>query len=155
MPIIYIDGQSLMNNQKGLPRRAKVAIVYQSSANPVPTLSDSKIFWKNIGDRTNNQAEYLALLEALSIVATEFGKTKGGVEKATSVKIRSDSKLLVEQMKGRWKAEDPELAGLRDEAKGLMARMGPVELEWVPREMNYAGLWLEGLWKGPPVMVLP
>ncbi len=40
---------------------------------------------------------------------------------------------------------------LRNEARELIDKLGSIVLEWVPREQNYAGLWLEGNWNGTRV----
>lgn len=75
---------------------------------------------------TNNLAEYRALIEALcetarlGVVVTEF---------------RTDSKLVVEQVNGRWRVNAPTLVPLVDEARTLLAQTGAA-LVWVPRTEN-------------------
>jgi ribonuclease HI len=143
LPVFYVDGQSQGNEQNTLPRRARIAIAYAES--PTDT-GKVRIYWEQIGDRTNNEAEYRALLRALALIADMWtdkttGKVPGG---GAEVLIRSDSQLVVNQVRGEWQVKDPELVELWTEAQEWIRKLGSVRLEWVPREENYAGLWLEG-----------
>jgi probable phosphoglycerate mutase len=52
-----------------------------------------------------------------------------------SLKIRLDSKLVVEQMSGRWKIKHPDMQVLAQEARQLLAST-KVSFEWIPREEN-------------------
>jgi ribonuclease HI len=143
LPVYYVDGQSQGNEQNTLPRRAKIAIAYADS----PTdMGKVRIYWEQIGDRTNNEAEYRALLRALALIADMWAdKTTGEVpEGVAEVLIRSDSQLVVNQVRGEWQVKDPELIELWMEAQDWIRKLGSVRLEWIPREENYAGLWLEG-----------
>ncbi len=145
MPVIYVDAESRGNEQKDRPRKAKIAIAYAESSGTVDP-SNFRIYWQPIGDRTNNEAEYHALLRALSLVAEKWfdkavGKIPAGVGE---VLIRSDSELVVNQVNGEWRVKDPELIELNVKARDSIRKLGLVRLEWVPREENYAGLWLEG-----------
>jgi ribonuclease HI len=140
MPVYYIDGQSQGNEQNSLPRKAKIAIAYAESG----TVDHGKfrIYWQPIGDRTNNEAEYYALLKALELIAEKAtGKVPGNIGEAL---VRSDSKLVVNQVNGEWRVEDEKLIDLSEKARDLIKNIGSVRLEWVPREANLAGLWLEG-----------
>jgi ribonuclease HI len=138
--VFYIDGQSQGNEQNSLPRKAKIAIAYAESDKVDP--GRFKIYWQPIGDRTNNEAEYYALLKALELIAEKAtGKVPGRVDEAL---VRSDSKLIVNQVNGLWRVEDERLMELSSEASDLIKKIGTIRLEWVPREENYAGLWLEG-----------
>jgi ribonuclease HI len=80
-----------------------------------------------LGHATNNVAEYTALVE--------------GIRKALSIDpdaelhIKMDSKLVIEQMSGRWKIKHPDMAELAAEARGLLTDT-PVKFEWVPRMQN-------------------
>ena len=152
MPVFYVDGQSIGNEQKGMPRRARIAVVYQWSSNP----AESKVFWKNVGDKTNNEAEYLALLEALEYISTNLAEKRSGIipEKTGTITIFSDSEVIVKQVNGEYEVKEVRLRELREMARMLMNRMGSIELKHVGREMNYAGRWLEGLWKGGSVQKL-
>ncbi len=145
MEIFYIDGQSQGNEQNSLPRKARIALAYAESSDTTDS-GKFRIYWQPIGDRTNNEAEYYALLKALGLLAEkwaekESGNLSGGTSKAL---VRSDSKIVVNQVNGQWRVEDLKLVELSDKAKDLIKKLGGVRLEWVPREENLAGLWLEG-----------
>ena len=47
-----------------------------------------------------------------------------------------DSKLVVEQMSGRWKVKHPDLAQLHAQARTLASQFGRISYAWVPRERN-------------------
>ncbi|HEU4363650.1 MAG TPA: bifunctional RNase H/acid phosphatase, partial [Mycobacterium sp.] len=87
-------------------------------------LAESK---QAIGRATNNVAEYRGLIAGLD-EAVKLG--------ATEVAVFMDSKLVVEQMSGRWKVKHPALAPLHGEARALAARFDFVSYTWVPREKN-------------------
>ncbi|OKI77698.1 bifunctional RNase H/acid phosphatase [Micromonospora sp. CB01531] len=80
-----------------------------------------------IGTATNNVAEYRGLIAGLE-AAAELG--------AAEVEARMDSKLVVEQMCGRWQIKNPGLRPLAAQAAGLVARFAAVRFTWVPRERN-------------------
>jgi probable phosphoglycerate mutase len=80
-----------------------------------------------IGIATNNVAEYHGLLAALRW-AKEHGHT--------TVHIKADSLLVVEQMRGRFKVKHPGLQPLHAKARLLAHEVGRVTFEHVPREMN-------------------
>ena len=136
----YIDGQSVGNEQVALPRRARIAIAIRSElAGQGPT---TLIVSEDIGDHTNNEAEYHALLRLLSLLSTKIvGET---APPASGVRICSDSEVLVKQLSGEYKVREERLRKLRESARETMDNIGWVRLEWVPREENIAGLWLEG-----------
>ncbi|MFC4021132.1 bifunctional RNase H/acid phosphatase [Micromonospora sp. GCM10011542] len=82
---------------------------------------------ESIGTATNNVAEYQGLIAGLS-AAAEVG--------AAEVDVRMDSKLVVEQMCGRWQIKHPGLRPLAAQAAGLVGRFAAVRFEWIPRERN-------------------
>jgi len=145
LQVFYVDGQSQGNEQNSLPRNAKIAIAYTESSGQVDP-GKFRIYWQPIGDRTNNEAEYYALLKALALIEERLGeKTTGRIQSdAGEVLIRSDSQLVVNQVNGEWRVEDSKLVELSDQAKDSIRKLGSIRLEWVPRDSNYAGLWLEG-----------
>ena len=144
----YIDGQSIGNEQKGKPRRARIVVLYQPTPDPSHGSSSARVLVEDLGDKTNNEAEYHALLRLLSLLSTSpSGKSHRRFSSiAGTVRIFSDSKLLVNQVNGEWKVQEESLSRLREEARNLMNKLGSIRLDWVPREKNYAGLWLEGQW---------
>jgi len=80
-----------------------------------------------IGRETNNVAEYRGLIAGLT-AAAEVG--------ATHVDVRLDSKLLVEQMSGRWKVKNLAMQVLARQAMGLVRDFDAVCFTWVPRAQN-------------------
>jgi ribonuclease HI len=82
---------------------------------------------EGLGVTTNNVAEYQGLIAGLR-AALELG--------ATDVQVRMDSKLVVEQMCGRWKVKHPAMQSLAREAGLLVREIGSVRFEWVPRLRN-------------------
>ncbi|RKN18967.1 bifunctional RNase H/acid phosphatase [Micromonospora musae] len=82
---------------------------------------------ESIGVATNNVAEYRGLIAGLE-AAAELG--------ATEVDARMDSKLVVEQMSGRWQIKNVGLRPLAAQAAELVARFAAVRFSWVPRERN-------------------
>ena len=82
-----------------------------------------------LGVTTNNVAEYTGLIEGLK-AAAELN--------ATEVEVRMDSKLVVEQMSGRWQIKNPGLRPLAAEAATLVSKFDRVTFEWIPRDRNRA-----------------
>lgn len=76
---------------------------------------------------TNNVGEYNGLLLCLSLAA-ELG--------VDDLRIFSDSKLIVYQIRGKWKCEHPMLLPLRDRARELAQTFQKVSLDWIPRAKN-------------------
>lgn len=79
------------------------------------------------GIATNNVAEYGGLLAALRWAVAQ------GV---SSLHLRSDSLLLVQQMKGVYRVKHPGLLPLSEEAKSMVRQIGKVTFEHVRRELN-------------------
>jgi ribonuclease HI len=82
---------------------------------------------EGIGVATNNVAEYTAAIRGLER-ARELG--------ATRVLLRSDSRLLIEQLAGRWKVKNATLQVLHHEARSLVKGFEEVRFEHVRRERN-------------------
>ena len=82
---------------------------------------------RGLGVATNNQAEYTAVLEGLRR-ALELG--------ASDVLVRSDSRLLVEQLSGRFRVKNPTLQRLHKEVRDVARSFSKVRYEHVPRERN-------------------
>ena len=82
---------------------------------------------ESLGRTTNNVAEYRGLIAGLQ-AAAELG--------ATSVAVRLDSKLIVEQMNGRWQVKHAGLRPLAREAVALRGRFPEITFDWIPREQN-------------------
>src|ERR1035437_5318951 len=89
----------------------------------------------SVGIASNNVAEYSGLVAGLKAVRDiDAG--------AADVTVRLDSKLLVEQMNGRWKIKSPDLRRLALEARDVMDELsaagGSVAYTWIPRAENSA-----------------
>ncbi|HET6394770.1 MAG TPA: bifunctional RNase H/acid phosphatase, partial [Blastococcus sp.] len=84
----------------------------------------------SIGRATNNVAEYGGLVAGLQ-AALDLDPTAG-------VEVRMDSKLVVEQMSGRWKIKHPDMQQLALQAQKLARQLGAVRYTWVPRAQNGA-----------------
>ncbi|MDE1768811.1 MAG: reverse transcriptase-like protein, partial [Candidatus Micrarchaeota archaeon] len=79
------------------------------------------------GIRTNNEAEYLAIIAALQEVAQEYGYNIG-------LALHSDSRLAISQLNGDFKVKSHELKKLHEEALGLLKKFDKYSLVNVPRE---------------------
>ncbi|MET9466339.1 bifunctional RNase H/acid phosphatase [Streptomyces sp. NPDC006544] len=80
-----------------------------------------------IGVATNNVAEYKGLIAGL--------RAARELDPDAAVLVRMDSKLVVEQMSGRWKIKHPGMKPLAAEAATILPR-AQVTYEWIPREKN-------------------
>jgi ribonuclease HI len=78
---------------------------------------------------SNNVAEYAALCEALRFLEN-WNMTQSLIE------VRSDSRLLVNQMAGEWKFHKGLYEQWYLEAKELVKSFGKISFKWVPRERN-------------------
>lgn len=116
--IVEADGGS-----RGNPGPAGYGAVVWS-ADRQRVLGESKA---SIGHATNNVAEYRGLLAGLQ-EAADLG--------ATSVAAQLDSKLVVEQMSGRWRVKHPDLIPLHQQALELAGSFGSVTYAWIPRAEN-------------------
>ncbi len=114
---VYIDGAS-----KGNPGKAAIGIVIKDCyGNTVERYKAA------IGETTNNTAEYTALKEALNL-ASRY---------SNNITIMSDSKLLVNQMNGVYKAKRDHIKRLIHEISNIVNDKGLiVEYRLVRRESN-------------------
>ena len=112
---VYVDGAS---NQKGLG----VGLVLMSSEKVVIEKSLRLNF-----SATNNEAEYEALLEGMAMVQRIGGK---------SIKLFSDSRLVVNQVKGEFEAKDERMQGYLSQVKCLQLKFDSFDLLHVPRSGN-------------------
>jgi ribonuclease HI/probable phosphoglycerate mutase len=117
--IIHIDGAS-----RGNPGPAAIGVVIRDHDGSL-RLEVSHY----IGEATNNQAEYRALITALE-EAARLG--------ATHVEIRTDSKLVAEQIRGNYRVRHPDLKPLFQRACRLLSACGTYTISDIPREENTA-----------------
>jgi ribonuclease HI len=118
--VVYCDGGS-----RGNPGPAAIgAVVFDPASDPPRRLATVS---ERIGTTTNNVAEYRALIAGLQAAAPY---------RARRVRVRADSKLVVEQVAGRWKVKQAHLRPLLDEARALLAEYAEVDIRHVPRAEN-------------------
>jgi ribonuclease HI len=115
---VCLDGAS-----RGNPGAAALGVVVLRDGVPVREIGEA------IGVATNNVAEYRALLRALREAAALGART---------VRVQSDSELLVRQLLGRYKVRNAALVPLHREALVLMRRFERVRIVHVPRGQNAA-----------------
>ena len=115
--LMYIDGAS-----KGNPGPAGIGIVINDSSNrQVGKVSSF------LGNQTNNFAEYSSLIRALKIAI--YFKTR-------VLKIRTDSELVVKQIKGEYKVKSETIKVLYDEVCRLKKDIASCTIEHIPRAIN-------------------
>ena len=114
--VANIDGGS-----RGNPGPAGYGVRIERDDGTIVELKES------LGRCTNNIAEYHALLAALEW-ATEHD--------IRTLLVRSDSELLVKQLRGEYRVKNPGLQPLYERARALAAKIGRVKFEHVRREMN-------------------
>ena len=85
-----------------------------------------------LGKVSNNVAEYRGMLAGL--------RAAHSIDPAADVEVGMDSKLVVEQMSGRWKIKHPDMRELALEGRDLVAQFtgagGSVSFTWMPRAAN-------------------
>jgi probable phosphoglycerate mutase len=84
----------------------------------------------SVGRATNNVAEYGGLVAGLQ-AALDLDPT-------AEVEVRMDSKLVVEQMSGRWQIKHPDMRQLALQAQKIARQLAQVRYTWVPRAQNGA-----------------
>jgi len=85
---------------------------------------------ESVGRATNNVAEYGGLVAGLQAVLD--------LDPTASVEVRMDSKLVVEQMSGRWQIKHPDMKKLAVQARDIARQLASVRYTWVPRAQNGA-----------------
>ncbi len=121
--IIYTDGGS-----RGNPGLAGVGVVIADGKGSV-----IKEYSKDIGTRTNNEAEYEAVIFALQKVKHLFGKEKA---KKMEIEIRMDSQLVARQLGGKYKIQEEKLFPLFIKIWNLRMELGKISFTEIPREKN-------------------
>jgi len=119
MVIIHTDGAS-----RGNPGLAGLGALLEDEDGQVLGAVS-----KFLGETTNNQAEYLAVIEGLK-AAIEMG--------AGSIELRADSELVVKQINGQYRVKKPELKPRHAEVMGLLGKFGSYVVKYIPREKNSA-----------------
>lgn len=117
--VMYTDGGS-----RGNPGPAAVGIF-------IETLS--KKYGECIGIKTNNEAEYQALISGLKKVKALVGNEKA---KKTEIECRLDSELVVKQLNHEYKLKEKHIQAFFIEIWNLMLDFGKVSFLHIPREQN-------------------
>ena len=115
--IIYADGGS-----RGNPGQAAYGALVCEAETVLIEIAEK------IGIATNNVAEYQGLIAGI--------RAANKIDPAAHIEARLDSKLVVEQMSGRWKIKNIPLAKLAMEAKKIHSPQ-LITFTWIPREENY------------------
>lgn len=123
--VVFIDGAA-----RGNPGPASVGVVIREPGSEKPICIS-----RFLGKRTNNQAEYEALLAALRELERRQG-LQISASSSPEIVIRTDSELLFSQMTGRYRIKNPQLAALAWEAERIVRRLGKVSFERIPRTEN-------------------
>lgn len=114
--VVFIDGAASNN-----PGPAGVGMVFMQNEQIINTVSEY------IGERTNNEAEYIALIKALRVSLNYDVK---------SIKIFSDSELVVKQIKGIYNIKQENLKKLYNEALSLIKEFEYFEITHIVRDLN-------------------
>jgi ribonuclease HI len=118
--VIYFDGGA-----RGNPGPAAIgAVVLDPLTDPPARLASVSEY---IGETTNNVAEYRALIAGLEAAAAT---------PARMVRVRGDSKLVIEQVAGRWRVKQPHLRPLHAKVRDLLSQYEQIDLAHVRREYN-------------------
>lgn len=118
--IVEADGGS-----RGNPGPAAFGALLRNVDTGAVIATDAEV----IGVATNNVAEYRGLIAGLRLAAEHAPDAE--------IEVRMDSKLVIEQMAGRWKIKHPDMKPLALEAQRAVAGR-TVIWTWVPREQNKA-----------------
>lgn len=122
--IIYTDGGS-----RGNPGPAGAGVIFSNEKDQV-----IKKYSEYLGDDlTNNEAEYKAVIFALKKFKLLFSKK---LAKKSEVEVRSDSELLVKQLKGEYKILNEKIQPLFLEVWNLKFDFGKVKFKLLKREKN-------------------
>ncbi|MEM7008070.1 MAG: ribonuclease HI family protein [Thermodesulfobacteriota bacterium] len=113
---IFIDGAA-----RGNPGESGIGVLIKKTTDDIIEVK------KYLGTKTNNQAEYTALITAL----------ENCVELADSpIRIYTDSLLVANQINGLWKVKHPEIIPLNKKAKTLFQNYKDITIQHIPREHN-------------------
>lgn len=119
----YIDGLTQPYNPGGIATYG--FIIYE---NGIKIFEEAKVIGKGPWT-SNNLAEYSALINVLKFLSK---KNKQEEE----IIIKSDSKLLINQMNGKWKCHGGLYAEKYYEAKKILNKFKNIKFVWIPRELN-------------------
>ena len=114
---VYTDGGS-----RGNPGPSAIGVVI-----------NDKGYSEYVGEGTNNEAEYKAVIFALKKTKALLGKER---LKETEIELKSDSELLVKQLSGEYKIIEPRIQQFFIEIWNLKIDFGKIKFTLIPREKN-------------------
>lgn len=120
---LYCDGAA-----RGNPGPASYGFVVKDQAGK--TIVFDRGF---LGQKTNNEAEYQAVIEGLGKIATIY---KDQDKRVFFVDVRLDSQLVVEQLNGHFRIKEGRLRDLLLKVRELEGNFGGVSYHWIPRHEN-------------------
>lgn len=121
--IIYTDGGS-----RGNPGPAAIGVVFCNEKDQI-----IKKYSEYLGEMTNNEAEYQAVIFALKKFKQVFGKK---LAQNTEIELRSDSELLIKQLNGQYKILEPKIQHLFINLWNLRLDFKKVRFKLIPRSKN-------------------
>lgn len=121
--IVFVDGGSVGN-----PGPSAIGVVICNE-----NLEPLKRYSKYLGEGTNNEAEYQAVIFALQKLKALFGKK---AVQDLEIQVNSDSELLVKQLTGKYKILDPKIQSLFLKAWNLKIDYDKIRFNLIPREKN-------------------
>ncbi|TSC75136.1 MAG: ribonuclease HI [Parcubacteria group bacterium Gr01-1014_30] len=121
--IIYTDGGS-----RGNPGPSAIGVVFCNERGQV-----IKKYGEYLGEATNNEAEYQAVIFALKKFKALFG---GKLAKSSEIELRVDSELLIKQLNGEYKILEPKIQQLFIAVWNLKLDFKRVKFKYVSRENN-------------------
>ncbi len=121
--VIYTDGGS-----RGNPGPAAIGVIFCNELG-----QEIKKYSEYIGEATNNESEYEALIFALEKFKQLFGKK---IAKVSEIELRSDSELITKQLNGEYKILEPKIQTLFLRAWNLKLDFKKVKFRFISREKN-------------------
>ena len=121
--IIYTDGGS-----RGNPGPSAIGVVFCNEKGDIV-----KKYSEKIGEATNNEAEYQAVIFALKKFKALFGKK---LAESSEIEVRADSELLIKQLNGQYKILEPKIQSLFLMVWNLKLDFKKVKFKTISREQN-------------------
>ena len=121
--IIYTDGGS-----RGNPGPSAIGAVFYNEKGDIV-----KKYCESLGQATNNEAEYRAVIFALKKFKALFGKK---LASQSEIEVRTDSELLIKQLNGQYKILDPKIQPLFLTVWNLKLDFKKIKFKIISRENN-------------------
>ncbi len=119
---MYADGGA-----RGNPGPAAIGVVIMRGSRAIGKYAES------IGERTNNEAEYEAVIFALKKLKHLFGKQK---TRDLEIEVKMDSELVARQLSGKYKITEERFYPLFIKIWNLKMDFGNITFQEIPREKN-------------------